>query len=689
MIYAQWIVFALLLFVSCKDNPYPEEGNITKIEPLGARRADVYSIIPEKFHMIFSEGSQSEYDIEFNVPDGRPVVSFEGLPQGAFFDESLGKLIWHPDYEAANVDRPSDQSKIYGVSITLHSTVDSITAIHRRITMEVLDTVRNFSLASKYYTHSTIEGNLLSVSLEVLSDDFPQGPFSIQAQGLPLGAEIVEESSKNIFQLRYKPDHNVVNLKKDSKDTITCNQIYCSKRFRPVFTITAPNGRTIKQEVSIIVRDVRLPPLYGTSAEIELEAPRGGTFYFSAYDQNLETKPFISSTYKPNFGKFKIEKLNNEGDYYGSTLKIDWREIPLVQIGKDHNFQINVCVQKTLSVKSHCDRKNIKVKVTKYDSLPPDVNREDWARGEIKFLPFNANQSFDVYFQIGARSLSDISILPEEMSEMVSLSYGGRGSYGHKNIRINATTTGLHQFQLAAVSATGNKRIESFIFEVFPESRSNTIYLSDSSRDPSRSYYQSLGGANYYSPLFLPDSKREMIYRDKIILAGDILDVLPTFEPDSSLHTFFDDILSGEKYFKRIFIAAPNLENLPDNFKQKLESMGAFLEPQLKSAAGWNVTATAKSGLKRPTQHTSLRGTFSAASSTPTPLRLSLTNSECTGLIILENNRIEHHGGIECPLDGNRKLIVSGFEWGDINLSPEEQELSKSWYDTLMTIEEK
>ena len=709
MIHVQLIILSLLFFVSCKENPYPEEGNITEIEPLGTVRPDVYSIVPEHFRMLFPEGRKSEYDIKFVVPSGEPVITFEGLPQKADYDKSSGKLIWHPDFQAANGNDPHIQSKTYDVLIKLSSSSDPITEIRRRISLEVTNTPRSFSLRRFSQIHRVIaEGKSMTLLLVVENEDFPQGPFKVEVEDFLPGVKITEEQDKKSFQVAYTPDHNVVKLNQRN-GKIRCEKgNRCYKRFKPIFTVTAPDGRTKKQGgITIDVHDERLPFLYGMSSKIELDAPRGGTFYFSAYDQNLETRPWVSVAKRPRFGKFKAVSLSNEGSHYGSSLKIDWRELPLAEAGRTHTLLIKVCINRTTSMQAYCRNKELKVKITEYLSRAPSIDRAEWKAEEIKYLPFNTHKSFDVYFQIGNQTVSNVKILPEKISEMVSTSSPYK--YRPGQVNIHAKTPGLHQFQLEVVSDTGDKRTENFVFEVFPQSRSESIYWGDSSQEPSLSYYRSLTGANYYSPLFLPNTTREMLYRNKIILAGEILNVLkninvmrelmklsgeilnaptsPTVMPTSSVHNFLDDILSGEKHFKRIFIAAPNLENLPENFKERLESMGVFLEPRLQNVTGWHIIPTGLSRLKRPKKRVLLKGTFSSASLKPTPLKLSLAAGVCKPLIVLHKGRDEYYASVECPLEENRKLILSGFEWGDLKFSPEEQELSKIWYETLMTVD--
>ena len=676
--------FFLFFIASCNDNPYPEEGIRSEIEPLQASRIGVYSIIPEAIHMTFPEGKLSEYQIDFIVPDGRPRVTFEGLPEGAFYDESSGKLVWHPDFQAANIEDPSAQSFGYNVLVTLGSTSDLITESRRQLSMVAVNVPRKFLLkemSPPALTTAVAEGGFISIRFEVDNEDFPQGPFSVQALGLPVGAEILEGEDKKSFQINYRPDHTVVNFASGDKSINCLGRQNCYKSFKPELIVMAPDGRALKEKTTIIrVTDKRLPFLYGIGSNIELEAPRGGTFYFSAYDQNLETHPTITLVRKPHFGEIQVTPVKSEGNHYGSTLQVTWNNIPKERAGAKYVFLMKVCIRSSLHQQAMCESKNVNVHILEHKLQTPSVIRTEWSSNEIKFLPFGSRNLFPISFEVGEKTVTNVKVVPKEMEEMVTPFVKSR------KLRVHGKKPGLHQFSLEATASNGDMSTESFVFEVFPESRSMTVYLGDSFQHPSQLYYRSLAGSDYYSPFIEYNNEKELLYRDRLIIAGDILSALSQTPSDSPTHGFIQNIIKEKKNFKRIFIAAPNLSDLTRDLKQSLEDLGVLLEPRLENVVGWNVIPLDTLQKEKPINPIPLKGAFTPDSLHPTPLKLTLLNEACKGLMVLQKGREQYYASVECSLGDDRKLIVSGLEWGDLQFDSEDEGLAKKWYETLMKI---
>ena len=66
-------------------------------------------------------------------------------------------------------------------------------------------------------------------------------------------------------------------------------------------------------------------------------------------------------------------------------------------------------------------------------------------------------------------------------------------------------------------------------------------------------------------------------------------------------------------------------------------------------------------------------------------LGLSLTSAVCKPLLVIQRDREQHYISIECPLAEDKRIVLSGFEWGSIAATvPEDDRLPQSWYEALM-----
>ena len=65
MFHTMLVILVLLLGFSCQENPYPEEGVRTQVRVASMIRPPVYVIEPALDEMVFSEGLESKYAIDF------------------------------------------------------------------------------------------------------------------------------------------------------------------------------------------------------------------------------------------------------------------------------------------------------------------------------------------------------------------------------------------------------------------------------------------------------------------------------------------------------------------------------------------------------------------------------------------------------------------------------------------------
>ena len=134
------------------------------------------------------------------------------------------------------------------------------------------------------------EGKKLSFELDILSEDFPDGPFFMYGMGMPPGMTVRDNPDRSdaAFVVEYEPAYDMIDL----NDLATTCEYYgsklCYQRFDGVqFVAVGPDGRNIKyNNVSIQVVDVRLPIFFGELPEVIDSS--GGILTLTATDRNLD-----------------------------------------------------------------------------------------------------------------------------------------------------------------------------------------------------------------------------------------------------------------------------------------------------------------------------------------------------------------------------------------------------------------
>ena len=683
MVYLYLALFPLML-ISCQENPYPENGDITEIKPLEGVRQMAYVIDPEMREMTFTEGRRSEYGLNFYVPVGEPVISFpeEFDELGASFDEATNTLSWEPDFSAANSHDPLNKTSYYTISVRLSSTLEPQTAIYEDIILKVTDSPRELSLVSNQNIYKVNEGKELSFTLDITSEDFPQGPFAIQGVGIPPGMTLRNDPQNPAsFLVEYEPNYNTVSLNEQNTSCITSGAKSCSRKFTPItFIATGPDGRSVQLDnVTIEVIDVRIPALFGIAPNVQVEPP-GSIFTITSLDQNLEVQPRLRLLTYPDFGSVKAEAIEDEYARYTSVLQVQWTDIPPEKAGAIGSFLFQSCIRTDTKLINRCTVRPLNVEVTGIPHRRPEVRRTDWERGEVKRLFFGQSERYPVHFRDTDGSfIKDITIYPESMRDMV------RFDPNATLMSIEADREGIHHIQLETEGEFGVGAIENFTFEVFPQSRSNTLYFGDSPLDRSLEHYKSLTDIDYFSPIVHTDTEREFLYRSRMVVSTESL----------AVEGLIDQGFLEHENIETLFIASPMIDQLPEGFRATIEELGIFFDGHLgdristdegqEPSTDWEIVVVDNdSGMIRPKGRV---GFFPGHN--PALLSLSLTSALCKPLLVIQNGRRQYYTSVECPLPEDKRVILSGFEWSALSTTSDDAQLTRSWYETLMSNRER
>jgi hypothetical protein len=118
----------------CSQSPFPADELSVIKQPLVATQN--YRLVYESA-MEFTEGELAEYTIVAQVPaGGSPVVTAEGLPEGAKLLESPLRLSWQPPAGSSRDPvHPARDHVTYRARLTLRSAVDPKVVIRRPLVL--------------------------------------------------------------------------------------------------------------------------------------------------------------------------------------------------------------------------------------------------------------------------------------------------------------------------------------------------------------------------------------------------------------------------------------------------------------------------------------------------------------------------------------------------------------------------
>lgn len=674
------VLLSAALLAACRDNPYPETGTLSPVPVREAVRPSIHVIDPQADEMVFHEGVTGDYRINFSVSEGEPVIRFEGLPEGAAFDEEEGLLTWTPGYETASENGVPVRRRHFAATAWLSSSASPRSAVSKRLILRVNNAPRpiEVKVASSNSFSTVEEGETLTFQIDVESEDFPDGPFVARGVNTPDGMTIREkDGDPSAFIVEYSPDHDVVRQEHGQCASGTGSS--CHERFRDVaFEFTAPDGRRARRgRMMVSVKDVRLPVHFGTAGRVEIEPP-GGTFTITAFDQNREDVPAMTLKTSPSFGTVESRVVTEEEPHHTASLQVSWKNVPPGRAGETGLFTVSSCPSIRLSY-AVCQERTVEAVVVPAPDRRPVVERDAWPDGEVKTFLMGETASFFMPFKDRRQSVPDVAVVPEELGDMVLP--GGRSGRGAAYLTIKALRPGVHHARLEATGRFGATRREHVSFEVLPPSWTDTIYVGVSPKDASLGFYGA-AGAGYFSPLVHADDPRALLRRDALVVSTEAL-----AEGGPALGA-----LLGDDRFKRVFVASPLLGDLPAGFREALEEAGVVFEGRLSELHGptdpssWDVVVVDReNGIEPPPQGRAfLRGDASAESADPMLLDLSRTMDACDPLMVLKRGRDEYYISVSCPLPGGGRAVLSGFEWGDLDPGPGRDGAVLGWYRSLM-----
>ncbi len=661
------MLLLLVFVIACKENPYPVDTGSKNVygaeeTPESPRRSGLAAVVPDFIHL--KEGKERTHAFQVSVPEpGKPIITLKDLPPGAQFDAQTQTLSWTPGFfDGNNPEDPTIKSKSYKVGFELRSSVLAKEAITKEFHLVVEDVPRPANVESLSFTADVVEGQDLAYEFDIVDLDYPLGPFSVSISDFPPNS-ILEKVTDVHYIIKFHPDHQFVKI--PNKFLEFAGEIF----------ITNPAGHQTKKQVDFKVIDERLEPLMEVTEN--LIQGLDVSFQVMAHDPNDEMEPQINitSSLDTQIGNYSKQIINDEKSRT-SVVKINWTEIPPSHNGETIEFDVKSCVKKeTKYDNSLCVTKKVKVRLDIKEKRPPIFARGQWKMGEVKYLNFSEYNNY--YLSIkdadGYQYEPKIEIFPEEIREIVR--------WENNRIYIEPKVPGLYFFNIVATSEYNIQTSESFIFELFPQERSETLIFSDSTQDKETSFYKNTyAKINIMNPLIQNINERDYTKRETLILTTSVL------KDEASL----DRMLGAINYASNLIIATPLMNKLPDVLLKEIkEVLGITIKGRYNDfnlpAIKDSVIVTSQDFAKAQ-YDVGLSSDTSSESINPALFSVGVETYEgCKAIMEITNAlRTFREGiGISCNRKGGGRIVLLGVEWADFKIHQDEDaDLIKKWFNT-------
>lgn len=661
-------VLGTALLFGCQ-NPYPTAGG-GKISAEPAPVPDV--VVPPLVLRVpefveVAEGAEAVLAIEARVKEGEePVVRVGQLPPGAVYDAAKSVIRWTPAFDAANDPANAEiTSKEYTIAITLHSSQDPITVLKKQIKVLARDTPRAFTINPGLAMRVT-EGALLSRVITVESVDFPNGPFKLEGQGLPLGSELKLRNPNNPreYILTYTPDPHAV-IRSGYGDS--------SKSFSLKFVATTSRGLRTETTAMLTIDDDRKLP--SVSAPAEVLQGLNVNFSISIEDLNGEREPSLRLNGAAPFGIVDVarNRVLDEPDAFlrpnpSAQYTITWKGIPEDQIGKSTNLSFRACGGYDALT---CRDFPVRVRFEQDTFAPPVVDRAKWTLGSIHYL--KSRQAFDVDLPIrpgdSTSRIYKVEILPAS-SEV---------TWSNNKLRIVPSVVGMKQFSVRVTSSNGTAVSESFVYEVLPESWSETLIAGLSPSAPAEaSMLKALSGAQFMNPEFQVADARMLAFRKRLVVSSS---VFRSAEARNEV-----DRLSSR--IPAVVVLGPQVANVGTGMQKEIDEMGLKFASLVAPGSGgeppfakFELNPTLESKIPDSKKPMRLQGTLHPDSVNVQSF-YSGQSIACKDAFLLESKNPGkiHPVAVQCARKNNGgALLFAGFDFGDLLAEQEDAGLPEKW----------
>ncbi len=563
----------VLALAGCKQNPFPEQGLITPVTPDPPRQvAPPYGLkVPAR--AIFEEGKPGSVSIQAWVPaPGSSRIQVVGLPAGAVFDSANLTINWTPSYSDGNDPAdPTSTAREYPIQILLNNTADPTTSLSGETTLVVRDVPQTIQLVGA--SNSWMDENSatpFTQEIVIQSADFPNGPFQLNAAGLPAGAVLNRSPGSLIaFTLNYTPDSSVVRFAPGSARN--------SREFLIELTAVAPNQSKFVKQLKWTVRDTRNYPRISSPGEVT-QGP-DVNFTLTAEDLNGEVAPRVTLNTPVPFGRAVLTLLREDSPLPAdrnplTIMNVGWVDIPADRVGTRQSMSFNICVNKTLTQQTYCRVESVTINLQSVARLGAAFDRAAWPMGDTKI----AQEGLPAQYVLPLSDLDRPVSVPNVVVQPAELAASGEVVWDATARKVIVTPhgAGSKQFNLVATSFYGVKQTESFVYDALPRTRSRILVLGESLQNPEVAALLKIlpSGVQVVNPSLQPLAARDLAFRDAVIAGTS------AFKDADSLTAL--DLAAGR--IRNVILQTPLLGHLPTGLQAEVAALGATGHPLLDLA---------------------------------------------------------------------------------------------------------
>jgi len=660
-----WGVLVLGLVVGvvgCSREPrFPTDGQIQVAPPTVQR--DILPIlgldVPEIYSLI--ENEEGSFEISVNVPDDQFTISVLDMPQGAIFDAKLLKFSWTPSYGvvASDAGVGNERSKIIPIQFLLKSkTIEdlSVTKVTRLIVSNSPREIKlNFAPLGDGFTESVAGSQMF----EVISEDFPQGPFEVGSSDLPEGASIVHDATDpKQFILNYTPPVNAAIFRDGSLNVIV-------KFINFNLSVTTPSGRPNLFSHQVRVKDERLRPLISQPSGVKV--PLDGGVSVLAVDQNREAPPRVRLvTFPIQYGQVV---MNSAAVGNATHAKFSFSNVPQSALGQKAAIRYEVCVhQNAWATYRYCNQHELEVEFVGDALERPLLDRKEFPAGTLPYYRHGQVIKLGMPIQMTSpMARFHVNIEPKSMSDQVS--------WNANTLELKTDVVGVHAFYLNIVTDQGAVVREGFLYEVLPPSWSDTLLINHHLASTESVYLKDLFSiSGSMAMTSSPDLDRAFKLRSRAVIGTDLISQSGEL---LELETRIAALGQWAVFSPLIGMLKGSLANEIMSFG--LKPLGRFSDVMAGESLSDFTLTPEWVELDKPALPLKLIGKLTLESASP--LLWEVPPVGCETLISLENpaNSKKAPVSVRCRRVNGDWAILSGVEWGDILVDPADNGILRKW----------
>jgi hypothetical protein len=731
------LAIALLVAVTgCKQDPFPTNGVILLEKP--KEKAPILPPlvldIPDSIE--FREGEANEVAFKAKVPDpATPIVTVQDLPEGATFDSAAMKLLWTPDFAAGNEPNdPTARFRSYVVVFTLRSSLDSVTSVTRRALVTVRDVPRAIDIGVPAGDRELTEGKEFVETVTIKSEDYPDGPFNLNLTNLPQAAKVepVTGDPKS-WTIKYTPDLRAVTV----EDNWSGSGHY---KFLDVkYTVVLPNGTAVSKlskwklvdtrqfaaisapknvvqgtdiNFTLVAEDVNGETLSVSGSTHPIISLANGPFGSTATDPvdaatasgspDFEIWPstgfpnpddlasryngFFPGSFAPEteevsqpagtpFGRLTITTEKNDitkGNVNPVTIAaVRWNQIPADKVGTSHTLHFRICVNRYRWSKDHCTNQDVAVKFDVEQKPAPQIDRAEWPLAQLRYV--RQNDTFTSTLRVADGEVGggtpSVQIFPEAMRDEVK--------WANHKLVITPKTAGIRQFNVVATSTFGVVQAESFLYETLPWSWSKVLVLGESPNEPEmKKTLELYDDAAMANPAIQPLDEKLLALRTTLVIGTKSL----------SERSLLPELEKAAAKIPNVILLSPLLGALEGTLKTEIAELKLTLDkrfldiPSLPALKTFEVRLDPNSQLTIPSNSIRLSEKASAESKSPLTLKIE-AGSNCKPRLNLTHAQVPAPllAAASCQRANGGVLVLSGFEWADLETSLPDAKIAKKW----------